>query len=281
MNSFMVQSVYGDIEVFENDLITAEIQKFGGHTRPEFAFALSVLNPSMSVFDLGAHVGTFSLAALAKMHTDKLVALEGNTATHEVLTRNLAGKGTAICALVGASDGLAFFDKAGNSGGSRLMKNPDGGFLPSERASHALTSIDRLAAENFVPDYIKLDVEGAEYAALDGSEIVAKHTPILYLEVSEGGLRGHGNSRRQLGDMLRNLGYRFFVNTFDRNGSHDLYRAREISRLTWRWEFDALCIHKDAEICEAMRRSTRAFRPRDIVRNTGRDVRRRLRRFRK
>ena len=215
------------------------------------------------------------------MRTENLVALEGNTETHDVLARNLAGRGTTVCALVGATEGLVFFDKDGNSGGSRLMRAADGGFLPSEHVSQAMTSIDRLAEENFVPDYIKLDVEGAEYAALDGSAVIAKHTPILYVEVSEGGLKGHGHSRRRLSEMLKDLGYRFFVNTFDRNGPHDLYRAREISRLTWRWEFDALCIPANTEICEAMQRSTKAIRPLDMARSQGRDVRRRLRRFRK
>ena len=39
-----VDSTVGKIKSFENDIITDQIIKFGNHTRPEFAFASSIIS---------------------------------------------------------------------------------------------------------------------------------------------------------------------------------------------------------------------------------------------
>jgi Methyltransferase FkbM domain len=47
-----------------------------------------------------------------------------------------------------------------------------------------LMTIDRAAHEVFVPDVIKLDIEGAEYSALEGAlETIKKHRPGFIIEV--------------------------------------------------------------------------------------------------
>ena len=62
-----IDSIFGIIKAFKNDLITDQIIKFGNHTRPEFAFATSIILNNFNIFDLGAHIGTFALTSIKKL----------------------------------------------------------------------------------------------------------------------------------------------------------------------------------------------------------------------
>jgi hypothetical protein len=56
-------------------------------------------------------------------------------------------------------------------------------FVGSEDCDRNIT-IDRASRERFVPDFIKLDIEGAEASALEGAtETLATHRPNLIIEV--------------------------------------------------------------------------------------------------
>ena len=66
-----IDSILGNIKTFKNDLITDQIIKFGNHTRPEFAFATSIISDNFNIFDLGAHIGTFTLTVIKKLKNFK------------------------------------------------------------------------------------------------------------------------------------------------------------------------------------------------------------------
>ena len=77
-----LDTVFGKLKCYANDLITKQIQQFGNHTRPEFAFATSLILKDFKIFDLGAHIGTFTLSALKKIDSNsKVLCVEGNKKT--------------------------------------------------------------------------------------------------------------------------------------------------------------------------------------------------------
>jgi FkbM family methyltransferase len=73
-----------------------------------------------------------------------------------------------------------------------------------------------VALDNFLqneglrpPDFLKLDVEGAELAALWGAAgLLADSRPLLLVEMEEKNLRAAGASKSAIQDFLKNYGYR-------------------------------------------------------------------------
>ena len=273
-----IESVHGRLECFENDLITRQIREFGAHTRPEFAFALATLDPRMSVFDMGAHVGTFALAALTRLLPGtRLLCVEGNPETYAVLERNLADRGAAQVetrlSFVGNVESMAYQNTEGNTGAGALVPSDEGQALVS-------ASLDELAARYFIPDFIKIDVEGSEFDVLSASTMLRDHRPILYLEIGNDALARHGHTATDLNDLLSDLDYAFYVNTLDRNAAHDLFRVERLERLDTRRAklFDAVCIPRSAAINDPMARLAESAqrRPPRLLKRLSRRLRRQL-----
>ncbi|MDR2111924.1 MAG: FkbM family methyltransferase [Candidatus Accumulibacter sp.] len=127
--------------------------------------------------DCGACCGETAVWALNK-GADKVYAFEPNPEAQKYLLANAEKYGPDRIALVpfgvGASAGRAgMVTEAGNIGGTRLVEAADGG-VP-------VTSLDDWCRENAVrPDFIKMDVEGAETAALRGArQIITEYKPRL------------------------------------------------------------------------------------------------------
>lgn len=252
-----VPSLFGEVVAFEGDLITKQIIEFGNHTRPEFAFALSVLNPEMNVFDLGAHIGTFSMAALVKLGPQaRLLAVEGNPDTFALLSKNLEARGqsrvTLHNAFVAPPGAYCYTAREGNTGTGSLMAAAG----EQADATIATLTLDDLAAGAFVPDYLKIDVEGAEYAVLNGCKMLQDQRPIIYIEVAQRSLVRFGHSADALERLMRDLNYRFYVNTGERNARHDLFRVREIDSFSWKdGLFDVLCVPEGGPAELALKRA--------------------------
>ena len=91
-----VTTVYGSMFAFSDDLVTRQIRDFGTHTRPEVAFLLSVVREGDRVFDIGAHIGTFTVPLAQKVGpAGAVVAVEGAIDTYDVAVRNVEVNGLA------------------------------------------------------------------------------------------------------------------------------------------------------------------------------------------
>lgn len=268
-----VDSCFGEITAFEGDLITRQIAEFGNHTRPEFTFAVSVMAPGARVFDLGAHIGTFSMTALRKLSPrGRLLAVEGSVATHAILRENLTrltgtlraadrGPGAAYMADADTLNAFAnlrpgdfnILENRDNTGASMLVPRAE-----RPHTTHVTTEslgIDDLVDRYFAPDYIKMDTEGTEGELLAASTHVARARPTLYVEINARTLAAFDTTVADMDRLLQGLGYRFFINGFDRNAAHDLYKPVGIETLCGRGDFfDVLCIHKDADIAGVLSR---------------------------
>jgi FkbM family methyltransferase len=245
-----VEAIFGRLLAFPDDLITRQIEKFGAHARPELAMLLSVIAPGDNVFDLGAHIGTFTIPIAQKTgSTGKVLAIEALPRTFRVLQRNIRRNGvekivTALNALAGASNaGYAPVRNRKNSGGTHF--EPAG-----EKTAKAVLAvdIDTLCGNHFYPRTIKIDVEGFEFAALAGSQVIAEMRPILYAEVSARSLGRMGHSIGDLDELLRRHEYRLFRNVAPRNASNDAFEIRELNALIEGGNFfDVLAINRADE----------------------------------
>jgi FkbM family methyltransferase len=163
------------------------------------------ITPGAVVYDVGANVGYYSLLAAV------LSGVEGKVYAFEPLPRNIdyLRKHAAINhfinieiiqAAVSDHSGEAFFDL----GASTAM----GHLAAAGEIKVKMTSLDELLASGQIlpPDFIKIDVEGAEYEVLKGAkELLIKHRPVLFLDTHQ--RTAHQNTIA----FLEELGYTFTI----------------------------------------------------------------------
>jgi len=242
-----VDTIFGRIECFQNDLITDQLLSFGAHTRPELAFLLSVVDPGDRIFDIGGHIGTFAVPLAQRSGVKHgTVIVEALRSTYAVLTRNVE----RCCQDLEVVTLNALIGRKGSSYEARAVRGNTGAshFVDVQHADNMtpITTIDDLARQYFIPRVIKIDIEGYEGHALADATYALKTNPILYVEINRAALERCGSSVVSVDDLLRSLGYRLFKNMGDRNGAHDNYRAQEIATLSEGGNFfDVLAIHAD------------------------------------
>lgn len=165
----------------------------GIYERRKARLFASYIKPGMTVYDIGGHVGFYSLIASR---------LAGNVFTFEPSPRNLAylrrhvdlndvRNVTVIDAAVSDHTGNATFDEHRTSETGRLSS--DG------RLTVKTVAIDSLNLPK--PDIIKMDIEGGESVALRGMRSTLAHKPTLFLAT-------HGEAlERDCCAFLISLGY--------------------------------------------------------------------------
>lgn len=143
------------------------------------------IKPGSVLYDIGANVGYFSLLASVLVGDNgKVFAFEPLPRNVEFLKKHISINKLAnievIEAAVSYQSGEAFFDLGASTAMGHLS---DSGGLQVQ-----MVSLDDLVSAGKLepPDYIKLDVEGAEYDALRGAEaVIDKIQPVLFLDTHQ------------------------------------------------------------------------------------------------
>lgn len=170
--------------------------------RMKLANFVHALRTGMTVWDIGANVGLYTLpSARAVGRTGSVYAFEPMPRNLVYLQRHVHMNGLHNVAIIPAA--------VHDSSGTLRMTEGDS---PSEFHADAAGAFDvpAIALDTWVaetgsrePDVVKMDVEGAEAAVLRGGErTFLAHKPILYLSL-------HGDQQRQAcGGLLSRWGYR-------------------------------------------------------------------------
>jgi len=157
------------------------------------------------VYDIGANVGYYSLLAA------ELVGDEGHVYAFEPLPRNISflkqhmainhlENVTVIEAAVSDAGGEAYFNLGASTSMGHLAET---GEITVEKVS-----LDEMLADGLLkpPDYMKVDVEGAEYEALMGArKLIEKYRPILFLDTHQ------REAHKPTIALLEKLDYRFDI----------------------------------------------------------------------
>lgn len=193
---------------------------FAQHRDPaqvaEFDAFVEDCRPGMRLFDLGAHFGLFSLAALHYGgRTARAVAVDPSPTAARMLRVQARLNGvedrlTVVDASVGEhANGWREMVSAGVHGAGYYLAPEDhaGGELTRTRA----TTLDRLADESgLAPTHVKIDVEGYEAPVLRGGRRVLSRddAPALFLELHNEIVKTQGGDPRESLDLLDVYGYR-------------------------------------------------------------------------
>ena len=144
--------------------------------------------PGDLVVDVGAHWGYFTLlAATLCGETGRVIAFEPHPRNASILTKNLQANRLDNVDVVGKAvsdgEGLAKLFLSRESSGNSLISVPPGAEFSRGQGDHLL--VETITLDDFFappcrkPTLVKIDIEGAELAALDGMKTLFRETADL------------------------------------------------------------------------------------------------------
>lgn len=183
--------------------------------RTEFSALVEAAEQAEVAFDIGAHAGMISALFCAANPRIKVYGFEPSPLLCQRLENTVA--------LNDFTDRLSI--QRGGIGAEAstmdMLIDPAGGFVQTQRFDHTmwaqpetiqvrLETIEQAAERlGVVPDLIKLDIEGFEYEAIEGSlAFLRRHRPTILLEMHLNYLEERRRSARVLVGMLTDAGYK-------------------------------------------------------------------------
>ena len=210
---------FGAKWLLENSALDSELRG-GSFERAEARFVGQFLQPGMTVLDIGAHHGFYTLLASVRVGREgRVIAFEPSPRERERLGRhirfnkckNVQVEPVALGNVAGRSD---FFIVEGYSDYCNSLRPP-----AVEEQTRTIqvdvTSLDEYLSRSRIVevDFIKLDVEGAELDVLRGAKSIleaGQRRPVLLVEVFDIRTRPWGYPARDLVHFLHRLGYEWF-----------------------------------------------------------------------
>lgn len=197
------------------DGISHELLYDSAHEQYETKLFRQSLTEGMTVVDIGANIGYYTLLASRLVgNNGKVFAFEPELENYALLVRNIKLNGyenvipvkKAVSSRTGKAD--LFLNK----------ENGAHGFLPDREGIVGVTTVETVSLDQYFKgrehpiDVIKIDVEGAELAVLQGmSNIIRKNDNLkIFTELFwPEGLQKSAFSPRQYWDNLTEFGFKF------------------------------------------------------------------------
>ena len=174
----------------------------------------------MTVLDLGANIGYFSVLAAGLVGNGGQVhAFEPDATCFARLKKNLSAFPWAQAHSIAVADQLGtarfhYTQKRDETGWGSLLLGKDN--ASTEQTLVPVMSLDAWVCEQAIRrvDFIKIDVEGGEYRALKGAEVLLRHhRPVIVAELNDVCLERDHRQPMDVVSLLRAAGY----NTFSLN----------------------------------------------------------------
>lgn len=193
-----VKILHGNLKGYKWGLNVSTFECLTGNYEPETQKTfLKYIEPNNVVYDIGANVGYFTLIA------SNLTGKNGKVYSFEPLKKNIAILTTHI--KINNAHNVTLYDLAISDVNKKItFTNSDNTsantYIPSSSMFKISSTIevqarsldDLLFNDNLLPpDFIKIDIEGAEFDALKGAELlIKKYQPIIYISTHENHLIG-------------------------------------------------------------------------------------------
>ena len=199
--------------------------------RAEFAALYKAASRQGGVlFDIGAHCGLISSLWCAAKPGNRVFSFEPSPALAQRLAeiRDLNQFDTRM-----KVNQIGIGEANGTAG---MLMDPVGGFVQSRQFEHtmwsapksievAIESIEGAAARlGVIPNFIKMDIEGYEFEAIQGSaSFLSQHRPTLFLELHLNYLEERKLSPKTVVELLQQCGYSFFTYAGAKLDAADVY----------------------------------------------------------
>ena len=166
--------------------VGGELRMTGRYGAAEIQRLKAYMAPDSKVLIVGAHVGTLAIP-ISELRK-KVVAVEANPATYELLTINIALNSASNCQAlnIASSDkeeSIEFLMSRANSGGSKRVPKVKWLYYydKPEIISVKAASLDEYLEEKEF-DIVVMDIEGSEYFALLGMQKILSKCKVLAVE---------------------------------------------------------------------------------------------------
>jgi FkbM family methyltransferase len=177
----------------------------------------STVKPGMIVVDVGAHAGYYTLLAARLAGPEgKVYAFEADPANYRLLIENIELNAYTNIhavpqAVAGSTGRLSFYISPWGSDRNSLYQDNTG---PEARR----VEVDAVTLDDFMArlgrpaiDLIKMDIEGAEFVALEGMKETLEKTRKLIIEFSPAALQAGHVKPEDLLNRLSRFGFGFSV----------------------------------------------------------------------
>lgn len=176
---------------------------------------MAALRPGSLVIDAGANIGLMSIPLLAAEPGLRVISIEPSPVNQQALERTIAGSPYAdrwqlVKKALGATEGEATFHCAAPAWGAFDGLADTKRVGPTTEIRVAVTTLDKLWDSAGRPPVcaIKIDVEGAEAAVLQGAgECIRSCRPVILLEWNPENLAAFNVQPGFLMDYARGQGY--------------------------------------------------------------------------
>jgi FkbM family methyltransferase len=213
-----VRLPFGSWWLARNDFVGAALFH-GGFENTECFFVERFLSTGMTVLDIGAHHGFYTLLASQKVGPQgKVIAVEASPRERERLRlhlrmnccRNVRVDSRAL----GEAEGDAeLYVVHGGQTGCNSLRRPEV-FEPTEAITVRIKRLDTVLRDHQIGkvDFIKLDVEGAELSVLKGAPQLLAHypRPVILVEVYDIRTQPWGYSAREIIRYLADADFYWF-----------------------------------------------------------------------
>ena len=186
-----------------------------------FEFLTNSCKPGAVIIDIGAHIGLFSIiASQITGAAGKVYAFEPAPSTYELLQKTLAINHNesvieTFQKAVGRETGkITFFVSDGQADNGNSLVN-----YKDDRPLHGIdvevTSVDAFIKEKKINrlDFIKIDVEGAEYDTLRGAaETLQNLRPVCIVAIHPEPIKAKGDRLEDIYDFIISRQYKIMFN---------------------------------------------------------------------
>jgi FkbM family methyltransferase len=163
---------------------------FRAYEVAEMDVTLKLIKPGDVIFDVGANIGWYTLNILLNAPGSNVYSFEPIKSSHDLLIKNLAlnGQNTDRVYNFGFSDENKsikfYFDIDCAMASSMVNLRESGGTIAEECVVKRMDDFVKLLASFNKLDFIKCDVEGAEYLVFKGGlETINKYKPVIFSEM--------------------------------------------------------------------------------------------------
>jgi len=214
--SFSERTLFGSgrISGTMSDAMEAVFALHGTANLEGMVVAAYCLKPGDTVYEFGANVGTETLALAGLVgQRGKVVAVEADPSNARLLSQRITENKLSQIVLIpkAVSDSCEPLylhrSHSSNSGMSFVTA-----FKAETQEEVPSVTPDGILSEHGSPKLILMDLEGAEYRALQGSfTILQRFRPVIVCEVDSGFLGRLGNNPQGLFELLANNRYRLYA----------------------------------------------------------------------
>lgn len=184
----------------------------GNYEQWDVQAAKSLIKPNDVIVEVGSNIGIWTILFCKWLPAGLVYAIEPSS-FFELLKKNLALNNFQNVVVEKIAIGSTewpykiIYENHRNAGMNYLVNSP------LTTSDGIIESLDHYISTREISkiDFLKLDVEGMELEVLQGGVVtIAKHRPVLFIELEEKNLSRYNSTTQNVLDLLESLGYSEF-----------------------------------------------------------------------